>query len=199
MVGRQTFEIRVVDLAQRAGLDKPTFLALRPRGEQFLPALKEVLADHTAQTVVLDFTGVELITSSFADAVFGQLAVDRSTRSVAPTCLIACSLPAPLQEEIENGLIKRVEQVAKLRNGVLPIYLSTDKVELVGKAEAHVIETFGLLRTFKQLTARTLADEMRLEIGAASTRLKVLYDLGLALRQEVRDNVGKQFIYVWPF
>ena len=199
MIGGPAMKILPTQLARRAGLDKPTFLAMRPRGERFLPALKEVLADHTAQTVVLDFMGVEIITSSFADAVFGQIAVDRSTKSVAPACLVLCSLPATFQEEIENGLIKRVEQVDKLRNSVVPVYVSDDRVDLVGKAEAHVTETFGLLRKFKQLTARTLADEMRLEIGAASTRLKVLYDLGLALRKEVRDSVGKQFIYVWPF
>ncbi len=199
MVGKQTTEILAVELAKRASLDKPTFLAMRERGERFLPALKGVLADHTSQTVVLDFTGVEIITSSFADAVFGQLAVDRSTKSIAPVCLVIRSLPAPYQEEIKNGLITRVEQTDKLRNSLMPVYVSDDRVELVGKAETHVTETFDMLRRVKRLTARTLADEMRLEIGAASTRLKVLYDLGLALREEVRDRVGKQFIYVWPF
>jgi len=34
-----------------------------------------------------------------------------------------------------------------------------------------------------------------LSIPAASTRLKVLYDLGLALRIEVRDSSGKQYNY----
>ena len=40
-----------------------------------------------------------------------------------------------------------------------------------------------------------MADQLKLNVNAASTRLKTLADLGLAFRTETRDSVGKQFLY----
>jgi predicted transcriptional regulator len=60
--------------------------------------------------------------------------------------------------------------------------------------EEHVRQTFDLLNRHEELNTRQVADILNLPITAASIRLKGLADLGLALRTEIRDNQGKQFI-----
>jgi predicted transcriptional regulator len=84
-----------------------------------------------------------------------------------------------------------------LRNCAL-ILDDNDSVELIGKVEPHVRETFELLRERRTLTARDVAERWELDINAASTRLKALFDLGLALRTDVRDAHGKQYRYMRP-
>lgn len=197
MIGKSTKKLFAIELAKRAGFDSYN-LVTRTRGEQFLPILLSVLADYPDELVKLDFSDVSLMTASFADAVFGALASQRASRQAPNTCLILEAVDVHL-EEIAFALISRPEREKKLRNCIVPVRLHSGEITLVGKAEGHVTQTFAALRTHKQLTARTLADNFGLEIGAASTRLKVLYDLGLAQREEIRDTIGKQYTYVWPF
>jgi hypothetical protein len=82
----------------------------------------------------------------------------------------------------------------RLRNAVLVIQ-EQGKLRLIGKFEEHVRESFELLSNRQQLSARDLAELRELSLSAASTRLKTLADLGLAVRVELRDEQGKQYMY----
>ncbi|NJL41527.1 MAG: helix-turn-helix transcriptional regulator [Leptolyngbyaceae cyanobacterium SM1_4_3] len=66
---------------------------------------------------------------------------------------------------------------------------------MAGKYESHVQETFSVLASRKELSARELADRLKISLNAASTRLKTIADLGLAKRVDLRDAQGKQYIY----
>lgn len=198
MVDHEKITLSVLALAERAGI-KQDALLLRDDGRQFLVVLDQDLTDNREKTLVLDFTGVSLLTASFADAVFGTLASRRSIQRTPQTCLLLQGVSMSHLEEIEMALLSRPEREGKIRNCVIPVRIDEHDTRLVGKAEGHVIQTFDLLRLRYQLTARDVADTLRLDIGAASTRLKVLADLGLAYRTEVRDVSGKQFVYIWPF
>lgn len=183
------------NIAEHIGA-KDGFLVTRQTGRKFLGHLREMLEDLSQNAiVVLDFEGISVIDGSFADEVFGTLAAARATRQLNAGILVLKSLNETVVYNLQIALQSRAEWSEGLRNCVLPVIEDDDNLVLVGKYENHVQETFELLCTKKELTAREVAETMELSIGAASTRLKALYDLGLARRSEVRDLQGKQFVY----
>jgi DNA-binding transcriptional ArsR family regulator len=191
-------ELSVTQLARQAGLDGAV-LVTRVSGRKFLAELEKKLgALREGILVVVDFQGVEIMDASFADEVFGTLTARNAQRVVPSKRLILRGLSPANLENLVMALETRPQREPEpgLRNCVLPILNEAGQIYLIGKAEGHVKETFELLRVHKRLTARELADALNLDIHAASTRLKVIYNLGLALREEVRDTLGKQFVYV---
>lgn len=190
----KTNTIHVAQLVSEAGLSN--FLVTRPNGRQFLPLLKRVIESSPFQTLILDFTGITLMDGSFADEVFGNLASERSRREVIyNTALFLQSLDEASIENLEMALGSRIRREKNLRNCVLPYIQSDGTIKLLGKREKHVEETFSLLVQKKQLTTHELVNLLKVDIGAASTRLKVLYDLGLASRSETRNTDDKQYLY----
>lgn len=190
--------LSVADLASAGGMN-PETLVTRPVGKQFFPLLESALRDARTPVVVLDFSEVSLIDGSFADEVLGTLAVRRSKRKASWGCLAMRNLTPASIENLRMALLARTIVDKGLRNCVFPVIDGAAEVDLVGKAEGHVHQTFGLLRDRRELTARDVADALALDIAAASTRLKTLFDLGLATRAEIRDAAGKQFCYTWPW
>lgn len=190
--------LSVADLASAGRMD-PERLVTRPIGEKFFPLLESALRDANTQVVILDFTDVPLIDGSFADEVLGTLAVRRSQRKAWWGCLAVRRLTSSSVDNLRMALLARTIVDKGLRNCLIPVIDEQGEVALVGKAEGHVQETFGLLRSRRELTARDVADALSLDIAAASTRLKSLFDLGLTTRTEIRDEAGKQFSYTWPW
>lgn len=174
-------------------------LVTRPVGRRFLPVLEAILRNLAdSQACVLDCSDVRILDASFADEVFGVLTVSRSRRQQRGGCVILDRLEDANLDNLDMALASRTVRETGLRNCVMPVRTARDGVRLVGKCEAHVQRTFKLLIEHRQLTARELADALTLDIAAASTRLKVLFDLGLATRIEERDGQVKQFVYTWP-
>lgn len=186
------------NLAVQAKIDTPA-LVTREYGRRFRPLLEDIIK-HMADDmiVVLDFVGIELMDASFADEVFGTIAAARARRKMLGGRLVLRSLDETSLENLHLALLSRPQIESGLRNCAALVMKSSERLELVGKVEGHVAQTFEMLQGRKQLTARELADELKLDIGAASTRLKVLHDLGLAVRIELRDEQGKLFSYQLP-
>lgn len=136
--------------------------------------------------------------ASFADEVFGTLGAQRARKEDSLGVIVLTDLNQTCCENLQMALETRIdrepETLERLRNCVLPVWDGSE-LKLAGQFESHVQESFLLLSTRGQLTARDLADTLHLSVNAASTRLKTLADLGLAFRIEVRDSVGKQFVY----
>ena len=188
----------MTELAQRAGISSHS-LVTRPVGRQFLPVLEALLSSLSdSQACVLEYSDLQIMDASFADEVFGALAVSHARRQRRGECLILDGVTSSNFDNLEMALMSRTVREAGLRNCVLPVRDTQREIALAGKSEAHVHQTFQLLVQQKQLTARELADILTLDIAAASTRLKVLFDLGLATRIEERDGQVKQFVYMWP-
>jgi DNA-binding transcriptional ArsR family regulator len=188
----------VAELAYRAGLDHCT-LVTRPIGRRFLPILESLVQDLAdSNAVILDFGEIDIMDASFADEVFSTLAVRRSRRIHRGRCIILEALEGASLENLDMALSSRTVRETGLRNCVFPVHSRQYGTKLAGKSEGHVQTSFELLTQHRQLTARTLADTLDLDIAAASTRLKVLFDLGLATRAEERDGQVKQFVYTWP-
>ncbi len=201
MIDVHTRELSAIEVAAQTAIPAPV-LVTRPIGRQFRLALEALLRKiPESEGVVLDFAGVTSMDASFADEVFGFLAAQRGRRSATPHCLALRGLDPSGRDDLEMALLSRPdrEDAPGLRNCVFPVIEIDGRVVLVGKAEAHVRQTFEVLRDSVRLTARDVADALGLEIAAASTRLKTLYDLGLAARTETRDAQGKQYLYHWPW
>jgi hypothetical protein len=197
-------ELSVTAIAAQIEGVAPTILATRPVGEQFFGLLKPRLAEIPEGVVIVDFVGVEIMDGSFLDEVFGTLAAHH-TQSVPPNrCLLLRGLTETGIDNLHITLCSRPEREEeqkkiKIHNCVLPVETPTGQIELIGPIQGHVQETVELLRAQRELTARQLAGLLDLDIHAASTRLKVPYDLGLALREEELEPHGKQYRYRWPF
>lgn len=190
--------LSIKDLAEKAKLD-PTQLATRSAGSRFLPILKAALSKvDRDQVVALDFADVGMMDPSFADEVFATLAADRSRRKFLGACLVLTHLNETLTDGLNIVLSSRPRRERNLGNCVFPMIDSGDKVQLVGPTEKHVQETFTLLQNGQALTAREVAKKFKLNITAASTRLKILYDLGLAVRSVRRDGPERQYTYRLP-
>ena len=189
-------------LAQQLGREGDV-LTSRHFGSDFLVALKALLSSTPLSSIlVLSFDGVEFMDGSFPDEVFATLSAARSRREIEASPMVLVDVNESCLDSLQYALQSRPEREKNLglRNCALPLQENEGdrtSLTLVGKWEDHVEQTFEILRTEVTLNARQLADTMKLSIPAASTRLKVLYDLGLALRSEMRDAQGKQFVYHW--
>lgn len=192
--------ISVRALAAEAGAGDGTVLVTRSYGRLFLAALDALLLTQLSDAlIVLDFQEVSVLDGSFADQAFGTFASRRAKRE-GPTCLVLLrALPPHVEETLEITLRSRPDREPGVRNCVLPACAEAGRVELVGKTEGHVRETFELLRQRRYLFARDVAQTLGLDIHAASTRLKALYTLGLARRAEELEAHGKQYVYAWAF
>jgi DNA-binding transcriptional ArsR family regulator len=194
----QVKTVRMVELAHQAGLDQRTLLTRRT-GRRFLPLLEALVQDRAdSDALVLDFEGIDIMDASFADEVFSTLALNRSRRINRYGCIILEALEDASLENLDMALSSRTVRETGLRNCVFPVHSRHFGTKLIGKSEGHVQSSFKLLMQHRCLTARELAELLNLDIAAASTRLKVLFDLGLATRTEEREGQVKQFIYSWP-
>jgi DNA-binding transcriptional ArsR family regulator len=182
-------------IAGEAGIEGQQLLT-RLLGRRFLPHLQRALDKDGHACLILSFKGVKLMDGSFADEVFAEIAATRSRGEAPARCLVLSDLDSTSYDNLLLALTSRPVREPGLRNCVMPVRGPDGRVELVGKWEDHVRATFEYLRGSGTLTARELADSQGLEIRSASTRLKVLYDLGLTCRQEERDERGRLYVYL---
>lgn len=191
--------IYVLKLLPEATEREFKILSTRQTGKKFAERFHIRLSDLGSEFAHrISFEGVHLMDASFADEVFGTIGVKRSEGKadyVAPFYIADLDLTS--QENLNMALDSRTRRHKALRNCVMPVLDSNGELRLMGKVEDSVNQTFELLRLSKELTTPKVATVLKLSDAAASTRLKVLYDLGLALRSEVRDEQGRQFIYHW--
>ena len=198
MEDTQIKTVQMAELAREAGINHHTFLTRRT-GRRFLPLLESIAQDLADwEAFVLDFDGVEIMDASFADEVFSTVALGRSRRIHRYGCIILHALEDASLENLDMALSSRTVREIGLRNCVFPVHNQGFGTKLIGKSEGHVQTSFEVLKQHTHLTARELAELLNLDIAAASTRLKVLFDLGLATRIEEREGQVKQFIYTWP-
>jgi len=193
------YRIAAHELASQTGTPNNKSLTTRYFGRSFCALLLERMRALPENTVIeLAFGEIEVMDASFPDEVLGGLLARRlDAKEVLPPVFLS-ELSESNQESIEFTLLSRPERQKGLRNCVIPVRPSTNYgLVLVGKCEDGFRQTFDLLRALKRLTTRQVMDALRLSPQAASSRLKTLYDNGVALRQEAGDGQGKQFVYDW--
>lgn len=187
--------IQIKDIAVALDLDYD-YLSSRPDGEKFATYLRKEFEGMIEPIVILlDFSDVELMDGSFADEVFGTIASARSRKELELPVFVLCNVDSVSLDNLELALISRPAREKGIRNCVIPVKKVDETLVLCGKYEGHVRQTFELLNDRIHLTTNDVSQKLELGITAASTRLKVLHTLGLAVRIEKRDELGRQYIY----
>lgn len=192
-------EYRLVakDVGAKAGLGNGTVFSTREDGEEFRHALvSELEALPSPCLVKLDFSDLELVDASFLDTGIAVLALMFSRGAHKDQYLLLVGLNRGSRQNLDYAINSRIKREEKqVRNLVLAVELEAGEIECVGKLEDHLTKPLECVRRARTTTARDLADALDLDVAAASTKLKTLYDLHLVRREEVRDEQGKQYSY----
>lgn len=181
----------MMQLFTALGIPGPDLL-LRDYGRRAFPILEKALLDvPTGQALVLDFDGVSVMDTSFADETLLELALGLIHGRYGDRFLVL-ERPSPATiENLEGTIARRRAKVA------LPIR-EDGRMRLVGHVEPNLAEAWELAQQVETLTARGLADRLGLEINTASMRLHKLYNARLLVRREEITPSGRQHIYQVP-
>jgi len=182
------------DIAKQIGEALPERLRGRKLGQRYSAALQAYVREQaTVDILEFDLHDAPMMDVSFMDEVFGGFAETRGRGDLAGSALLLIQLSDYDRDDIERVLSGRPGYVVGLRNCVLP-YRSSSGIGLLGKTEDYVAQTFALLQKNGTLTTADLMEQLDLANNTASTRLKVLYDLGLARRQNHLGSRG--YVYL---
>lgn len=171
---------------------EPPDLLLRGYGQRAYPLLARAMeAIPSHHTFTLDFAGVSVMDTSFAEETVLHLALDLIKGEFGDRFMLLDQVSAATIDNIEATIAWRRAKVAlPLREG--------GKIRLVGHIEPNLLEVWRLATEVDTLTARELADRLHLEINTASMRLRKLYDARLVDRKEEVSASGRQHVYKFP-
>lgn len=173
------------------GIPGPDLL-LRSYGERALPMLEQALKEvPPGQALVLDFAGISVMDTSFADETVLELALGLAQGKYGDRWLVQAEPSPATIDNLEGTIARRRAKVALL-------ILKEGQMRLIGHVEPNLVEAWQLVHERSELTARELADQLGLEINTASTRLRKLYDARLLARREEITPGGRQHIYALP-
>jgi len=167
-------------------------LLLRSYGQRAFPTLEHALKEvPPSQALVLDFAGVSVMDTSFADETVLELALGLSQDKYGDRWMVL-EEPSPATiDNLEGTIARRKAKVALLIR-------KEGQMRLIGHVEPNLMEAWQLVCERSELTARELADLLGLEINTASMRLHKLYDARLLARREEITSGGRQHIYMLP-
>src|SRR5258708_9949004 len=185
----QRFEMKqLFDVLDIPGPD----LLLRDYGRRAFPLLEEKLWEvPLGHALILSFEGVSVMDTSFADETVLALDRGRSDNKYGERLLILETPSSATLDNVEGTIARRKAKVAL-------VVRARNTMRLVGHVEPNLQETWELIREKGALTARELADTLKLEINTASMRLRKLYDAHLLVRREEVTSSGRQHFYGLP-
>ncbi|MCA9330432.1 DUF4325 domain-containing protein [Candidatus Saccharibacteria bacterium] len=167
-------------------------LLLRDYGRRAFALLEEKLLQvSVGQALVLDFRGVSVMDTSFADETVLELAMGLNEGRYGDRFLILDSPSPATVDNIEGTIARRRVKIAMLVR-------DADGIRLVGHVEPNLAEVWKMTLHTTTLTARGLADQLGLQLNTASTRLHKLYNARLLARTEEITSAGRQHIYTLP-
>jgi hypothetical protein len=181
------------DLAKQVGHNVEQRLRGRELGKKFQTALHErILATPVDELLRFDLRNLQMMDVSFIDELFGGIAEARGRGELIGAALLLVEADPLDVDDIARILSGRAGSSTGVRNCVLPL-VDGDLIRLLGKTEDYVQETFMELLKMGTLSTSDLMSRLNLANNTASTRLKVLYDLGLARRESQAGSRG--YIY----
>ncbi len=167
-------------------------LLLRNYGRQAFPVIEgALLRVPVGDSLHIDFAGISVMDTSFADETILQLALGLTASHYGDRFLV---LNEPSQATIDN-----LEGTIARRKAKIALLVRHDKkLSYIGHLEANLASVWQIVHQTGQLTARQLADQLGLEINTASMRLRKLYDGRLLRRHEEVSAEGRQHVYRLP-
>jgi len=158
-----------------------------------------------AEVIYLDFSKIGIIDYSCADEIIARL-VSRLVGSEYGERFIVLTNLNPNQEEnihvaLEKKKLALLKQTATEgltpRKGSRRLQPAKEReLEIIGFIANHLREVFEMVNERGRLTAKELADKLKLELNTAATRLLNLYKKYLVTRtEETSSEGGRQFVY----
>lgn len=188
-----TFALR--SLFNVLGLDGQDLL-LRSYGSKAFPVIEKALLDtKDGESLTLEFDGISVMDTSFADETIVELLV-RLTRGVYGDRFLILKDPSPATIDNLEGTIAR--RKAKVGLKIALLILQNQQIKVVGHLEPNLFQAWKLAKVNAGITARQVSDMLKLEINTASTRLAKLYKLRLLSRNEELNASGRQHVYHVP-
>jgi MarR family/STAS-like domain of unknown function (DUF4325) len=167
------------------------FLATRGRARAILGDLENcIAADAATSTAVIDFSGVDAMTISFADEFLGRFYVELAAGLTRSAGVVITGLNEETAEAIAICLERR-ELFAASRDG--------DRWQLLG-AQHFLTESYEHALRLGCFKASDLAESLGITSQNANNRLKRLVEAGAVRRERVvpAGRGGKEYQYALP-
>lgn len=179
------------DLFAALGIPSPDLLR-RDHGERAFPIIEQALLNTPDGGILsLDFDGVSVMDTSFADEAVVEIAAGLADGKYGDRFLV---LQGPSPATIDN-----LEGTLARRRSKLGLLIKEGgQIRIVGRVEPNLIDAWSLALRKGELTARSLADRLDLQINTASMRLHKLYKARLLERREEVSSAGRQHVYEVP-
>ena len=163
-------------------------LVTRQSGQVMLTRIeRDILTEEDGAVVALDFSGIGIIDYSCADEIVAKLVSRLLGGEYGDKYILLTGLNDNQKENMEVALERKdLAVMAEMRDG---------KKLLLGNLNNYLKETLHLIVKQDNLTARGLAESMKLEANTSGTRLLNLHKKRLVKRtEEIRDG-GRVWVY----
>jgi hypothetical protein len=164
-------------------------LVTRETGRLVRESVESRLEREPEGTVIaLDFSHVGIVDFSCADEIISKLIARLQGQEYGDKYVVLQGLTPTQEENIAVALERKKLAVLVSRgNGAW---------ELLGTLNPYLDEALQFVMARQEITARLLADETRVEISLASTKLLNLFKARLVQRTSVRlPDGGRQYVY----
>ena len=169
-----------------AQLDDGQFLATRSKGRAIREDLEDRIARQHPDSVLIDFTGVEAMTISFADEFLGRF-----------YAALTADAPAILIVGLNDENVTTIS-ICMERRDLTAAALVDGKHALLGAPE-HLIDTYRHALNLGTFSALDLSSELNISPQNMNNRLKKLVTAGaIRRRRVVASHGGKEFVYTIP-
>lgn len=167
------------------------FLATRSSARTIRESLEaKATALDPSDTVVVDFTGVEAMTISFADEFLGKFYTALAAGDIPAQVVLLRGLNDDTRETVTVCLQRRELVAAADGNGT---------VQLVAAPE-FLVDTYHHAAALGTFRASDLSDRLGITPQNANNRLRRLTAAGALRRERVNmsERGGKEFVYTIP-
>jgi DNA-binding transcriptional ArsR family regulator len=167
------------------------FLATRSRARTIREDLEERIASEpTSELVVIDFSGVEAMTISFADEFLGRFYTALAAGDVRPVAVLLSGLNEETTEAVTICLERR--ELAAVNS-------AGDERRLLG-AQEFLAESYQHALELRRFKAGDFAAALGITPQNANNRLKRLVEAGAVRKERVTPagRGGKEFSYALP-
>lgn len=162
------------------------FLATRSKGREIRGELEDRISRGRSDEVVINFTGVEAMTISFADEFVGRFYTSVASGDIVSSFVLLTGLNEENLATVSICLERRDLAAAAIID---------DQPVLVG-APDYLAETYRQAVSLGNFSALDLADRLGVSAQNMNNRLKRLIEAGAVSRRRIASGRGgKEFMY----
>lgn len=197
-----SYKIDMLEIGKEIS-SSPNILAFRPNGERARYIIQEIIRSNADnQTFILDFASINLSDTSFLDETIVELTYNCQQHKYNERLVAFENMSEVLLENLHSAILLRYDRkklyipVADLSNNHLKIIPNKDD-SLMSSLENSLKQLLDKIyySSSKKITAIELAEQEKIQLNNAATKLKRLYDYGFLHREIELIGNGKHFVY----